>query len=147
MENSEPKKLTRSVKDRIIAGVCGGMAEYLEIDPIVIRILFIILFFAGGSSLLAYIILWIVIPESVEKNTKQESAQKNESKEADQSQRVDIMATESEHRSRSVFGLIIILIGIIFLLDSFKLFAITYWFRLWPVFLIVLGAALLFKRR
>jgi phage shock protein C len=56
------KKLTRS-KDKKIAGVCGGLANYFDIDPTIVRILFLIVFFAGGASLLAYLIMWIVMPE------------------------------------------------------------------------------------
>lgn len=54
------KKLYRSRNNRWIAGVCGGIAEYFNIDPIVVRILAILVFHIG---LLAYILLWIIIPE------------------------------------------------------------------------------------
>ena len=49
-------------QDRVIAGVCHGLGDYFEIDPVVIRILFIILTVAGGAGILAYLILWIVMP-------------------------------------------------------------------------------------
>jgi len=57
------KKLYRSKKNRMIAGVCGGIAEYFAIDPTVVRLGWVLLTFLGGSGLLAYIICWIVIPE------------------------------------------------------------------------------------
>ena len=62
--NQEPtyKKLYRSRKEKIIAGVCGGLAQYFGIDPSIVRIIFILLFFAGGAAFLAYIILWIIVP-------------------------------------------------------------------------------------
>lgn len=56
------KKLTRS-KDKKIAGVAAGLAEYFDIDPTIVRILFVVVFFAGGASLLAYLIMWIIMPE------------------------------------------------------------------------------------
>jgi phage shock protein C len=58
------KKLLRS-SNRILAGVCGGIAEYLNIDPTVIRVLYLVLsmFTVGFPGLLLYIILWIMIPE------------------------------------------------------------------------------------
>lgn len=57
------KKLYRSRADRRIAGVCGGLATYFNIDPTLIRLLFVLgLLFVGGT-LLAYIILMVVIPE------------------------------------------------------------------------------------
>ena len=56
------KKLYRSKKNRMIAGVCGGVGEYLNTDPTIIRVLWVIATF-WGIGLLAYIIAWIVIPE------------------------------------------------------------------------------------
>lgn len=46
----------------MIAGVCGGLANYFNIDPTIIRILFVVIAFAGGASLLAYLIMWIIVP-------------------------------------------------------------------------------------
>ena len=59
------KKLYRSRKNKIIAGVCGGVGEYFNIDPVLIRLVWGILFFIGGAGLLGYIIAWIIIPERV----------------------------------------------------------------------------------
>jgi phage shock protein C len=57
------KKLFRSRTNRIIAGICGGIGEYLGVDPTVIRLLWIIFIFAGGAGLLAYIVAYFIIPE------------------------------------------------------------------------------------
>ena len=46
----------------MVAGVCGGLANYFNIDPTIIRILFVLIAFAGGASLLAYLIMWIIVP-------------------------------------------------------------------------------------
>ena len=57
------KKLYRSLSDRQIAGICGGLAEYFNIDPTLVRLLFVLgLLFVGGTFW-AYLIMWIVIPE------------------------------------------------------------------------------------
>lgn len=56
------KKLYRSQKQKIVAGVCGGIAEYFGIDPVLIRLIWIVLIVFGGTGVLAYIIAWIVIP-------------------------------------------------------------------------------------
>jgi len=61
----EPKKLFRSRKDRILGGVCGGLGNYLNVDPVLVRVVWAILFFAAGVGLLAYILAWIIIPEEV----------------------------------------------------------------------------------
>lgn len=60
---AEPKKLYRSTTDKQIAGVCGGLGQYLEVDPTVIRLAFVALSLMGGPGIILYIILAIVIPE------------------------------------------------------------------------------------
>lgn len=57
------KKLTRSSSDKKIAGVCGGLALYFDIDPILVRVAFLIAFFMGSLGFWAYIIMWIAVPE------------------------------------------------------------------------------------
>lgn len=57
------KRLYRSRQERMISGVCGGIAEYFEMDPTLIRLIFVLLAMAGGPGLIAYIILAIIIPE------------------------------------------------------------------------------------
>lgn len=59
---TEPKRLYRS-KEKMVAGVCAGLADYFNVDPTIIRILFVVIAFAGGASLLAYLIMWIIVPE------------------------------------------------------------------------------------
>ena len=56
------KKLFRSRTDRKVAGVCGGISEYLEVDPTLIRLFWLIAIFCMGGGLLAYLIAWIIIP-------------------------------------------------------------------------------------
>ena len=58
------KRLTKSSADRKLAGVCGGIAEYFEIDPTIVRIAWVLFCCLGGSGLLAYIICAIVMPEA-----------------------------------------------------------------------------------
>lgn len=61
---SESRRLTRSRKHRIIAGVCGGVAEYLELDPTVVRVVYVVasIFSALFPGVLAYIILAFLMP-------------------------------------------------------------------------------------
>jgi len=59
------KKLYRSQNQRIVAGVCGGLGEYFEVDPVVIRLIWIIFIVFGGVGLLAYLLAWIIIPKPV----------------------------------------------------------------------------------
>lgn len=58
------KRLYRSKTDRKIAGICGGLAEYFDIDPVIPRIIFFILLLPGGlPGLVPYLILWLLIPQ------------------------------------------------------------------------------------
>lgn len=57
-----PKRLFRS-KEKMVGGVCAGLGNYFDIDPTIVRILFVVIAFAGGASLLAYLIMWIIVPE------------------------------------------------------------------------------------
>ena len=56
------KRLYRKRNDKIVAGVCSGLADYLNIDPSIVRIIFIILVFAGLQGILVYLILWLITP-------------------------------------------------------------------------------------
>ncbi len=65
------KRLFRSRTDRMIAGVCGGIAEYFNIDPVIVRVIFVILLLPGGlPGFIPYVILWVIVPEAptVDKN-------------------------------------------------------------------------------
>lgn len=58
------KRLCRSSSQKMIAGVCGGIAEYLGWDVTIVRLLWIVLTLAGGSGILIYLILWLVMPQN-----------------------------------------------------------------------------------
>ncbi|UCD07946.1 MAG: PspC domain-containing protein [Candidatus Aenigmatarchaeota archaeon] len=58
------KRLYRSGRERILGGVCGGIAEYLEVDPVLIRLIWVIVALAWGTGIIAYIIAWIIIPRN-----------------------------------------------------------------------------------
>lgn len=57
------KRLYRSTQDRMFAGVCGGIAEYLEVDPTLVRLVFVALTFLGGPGIVIYIVLMLIVPE------------------------------------------------------------------------------------
>lgn len=61
------KRLYRSSLDKQLGGVCGGVADYLDIDPSLVRIGAILLLFVGGTGFLAYLVAWLVIPLDTDK--------------------------------------------------------------------------------
>jgi phage shock protein C len=64
---SGPKRLMRSPADKKIAGVCGGFAEYFEVDPVVVRIVWLLLALFTGIGFIAYLVAWIVMPLAPER--------------------------------------------------------------------------------
>ena len=60
----EIKRLYRSGKDKILGGVCGGIGEYLGVDPVIIRILWVLAVLGWGIGILAYVIAWVIIPRN-----------------------------------------------------------------------------------
>lgn len=61
------QKLYRSQTEKMIAGVCGGLGEYLNLDPTIVRLIFVLLFFLGGHGILVYLVLWLVMPLEAQK--------------------------------------------------------------------------------
>lgn len=58
----ETRKLQRSTSNKMIAGVCAGIGKYFNLDPTIIRVLYVLMVFFAGFGILLYLILWLVIP-------------------------------------------------------------------------------------
>ena len=102
------KRLYRSRKNKVIAGVCGGIAEYFEVDPVLIRIIAILFLFTGGASLIAYIVGMIIMPKAPEEGrVPVEPAPTTEQ----QPENVGNIGT-------LIVGIILILFGVIFIGNS-----------------------------
>lgn len=171
------KRLYRSKKDRLIAGVCGGLAEYFNIDPVVVRLVFIAAIFVGGAGLVAYIVLAIVVPsadsvhnepvqtirENVEEiKTTAETfgrhveatfapADKTESHVKEPAKEAVTEKKETNPRAGMlIFGGILVGVGIIALFTNFGPFHWDWlfnWDYFWPAVLIVAGLLIIFIRK
>jgi phage shock protein PspC (stress-responsive transcriptional regulator) len=176
------KKIYRSRKDKMIGGVCGGLAEYFDIDSTLVRLALLLLFFARGTGLLLYIIAWIVIPEKPSENGKieynqnktdenveefsedsaidaeveavnvtndGESSEDNEPDNtqreigADQKQTGSYVVKDNKETRQQIFGIIMVCLGVFFLIENWLPF--FRWERYWPLLLVGLGIAILFK--
>lgn len=140
------KKLFRSETNRIIAGVAGGLGEYFDIDPNIIRLIFIVLVFFSGFGILLYILLWILIPSQSEVGDIPEDHIKknlNEIKGRAESFFSKVHKDKNHSDRRFWWGSIILLIGILFLLSNFRVFYFFDIFRLWPLILIIWGLSIL----
>lgn len=138
---STEKRLTRSKKDRVIAGICGGMGEYFNIDPLFIRIVFVLLGIYGAGVII-YIILWIVLPEEGDGTSAHDDSHKNIKEGANKmAQEIKEKITKESGDKRGsgnlILGLVILLIGLLFLAQNFiPGFEFA---KLWPILLIVIG--------
>ena len=146
----------------MIAGVCGGLGQYFNIDPTIIRIIFVLLIFANGIGILAYIIMAIVVPLEESKAAKPEEVIRENVEELKRSAEEvgrDIQSAfssgevkkrevgEPQHQPRYIVGIILVVIGILFLLGSFNLLWWLRWSYLWPVIIIAIGLVIVFGIR
>lgn len=124
MENVRPTpRLYRSSKDKVIAGVCGGLAQYFSLDPALIRLAFVVFALAGGASVLLYIVLWIAVPIG-------EGAP----------------GVTFGDRGHEMLATVLIAVGALWLLANLGAFTFIDWRFAWPLVLIAAGAALLVRR-
>jgi len=148
----EPKKFYRSQTDKVLAGVCGGLAEYFNIDVLLIRLLFLVLIIAAGGGLLAYIILWIITPEKPIDFSQFKNPSNMENKQSsyeepkvspEQPKNDPFRYPPQKHKDRGslIGGLVLITLGVLFLADQF--IPNVSFSDLWPVLLVVIGIGLL----
>ncbi|MFP4471412.1 MAG: PspC domain-containing protein [Bacteroidales bacterium] len=139
----QQKRLYRSRYDSVIAGISGGLGEYLNVDPLIIRILFVVLTIFGFGGLILYIILWIAIPLDPDftyhtyhhkKNIHMENQDPNT---GDDYTRKNYPEYKPKNDGNLIAGVILITLGAMFLVDRF-IPRIDFG-DLWPVLLIVAG--------
>lgn len=127
------KKLYRSREDKIIGGVCGGLAKYFDVDPTLIRILAVVSIFINGIGIIAYIIAWIIVPLEPSNSNRTEDVSDEE---------IRVLTTRDKvQRRRIAGGLILVVIGGVFLM-----YAYIPWFglrKLWPLILIAIGLVII----
>lgn len=155
----ETKKLRRSLQDSVIGGVSGGLGEYFGTDPVIFRILFVVLTFTGGGGILIYLLMWIFIPKAEkdfgayefkasDKQAKPDSDDAFEEAEmasepsSEQEQKpLDPQIVQRRKNGNLIGGTLLIMIGLFFLADDF--FPWLSWHYLWPAALIIAGLAII----
>ncbi len=142
------KRLYRSSRNRVLAGVCGGIGEYVGIDPVIVRIIAVVLVFWGGSGLLAYVLAAIIIPlEPTSAASAEASAATPEA--------ASVQAAPARPGQGLLFaGILLTVLGVMFLLRNLAFtFPGFYWFHryvwhnFWPGLLIALGLFLILRKR
>jgi len=135
---SGQRRLYRSASSRYVAGVCGGMAEYFNIDPMVVRVIWFFSVFFHGAGVLAYIAAWIIVPENPRAVTAPPQPR-------------------TQNSAQYILGIILIVLGVFFLAERFDWDFLVpwhwdrflpYWFNwgmLFSVVIILLGMMLIFR--
>jgi len=151
-------RLYRSATSRVFGGVAGGIAEYFDIDPIIIRMLFVVVAFAGGGGALVYLILWIAIPmrpiippvfnmgsgdpgnPPPPPGSAEPGTEPSQAFNAEPYPPYDYKP-ERSNRGGLIGGLVLITLGSIFLADRF--IPHVNFGDLWPIILVVIGGVLI----
>jgi phage shock protein C len=142
----EPKRLYRSRTDRMVSGVCGGLAQYFEIDVTLVRLVFLLLLVFGGGGFLIYIVLAIIVPEEGSPaGTPQEVMQNNVQDFADRAKELGqgfgSGSTAAGNRQGALLvGGVLVAVGLLFLVQNLLHINFS---QFWPLLLIVIGIALL----
>ncbi len=129
----QQSRLMRSETDKMLAGVCGGLAAYLGIDPVLVRLAFVLLLLASGIGLVIYVILWVIMPTEGGEHPEIRIFGDNAA---------DPAGTENRFSPAATMGIVLILLGGFLMLSQ--------WGRapgyIWPIILIGAGLFYLLRR-
>jgi phage shock protein C len=151
-------RLERSTTNRVIAGVCGGISEYLAVDATLVRVAFVVMAFFGGLGVLAYVVLLILMPQPGRPAPFTKPAASGTSTDITARVEGDSTATQAPtpvdpaaraveaERRRAAVGYLLIALGVVFLLSNVGAFRFVQWQLIWPVVLIGIGVLFLVQR-
>lgn len=141
------KQLYRSRNNRMIAGVAGGLSEYFNIEPTIVRILFLIGALANGGGVFIYILLIILVPEEPRTETTTTTVEGTNNEpigETEPQNRQPAPSSPESNNTRIFGGTILVLLGVLFLLNE-VVPALSFG-KLWPLLLVIIGGLLLFRK-
>jgi len=149
-----PTRLERSNANRVIAGVCGGIADYLQVDPTLVRVFFVIAtIMTAGIGILGYIVLLILMPLPGQPTPFVQKTVPADPSAASSDDKTTVITAppppsdpEAAERRRSAFGYFLVALGVVFLLSNLGAFRIVRWDVVWPLVFIAAGALLLAQR-
>lgn len=138
------RRLERSRTNRVIAGVCGGLGEYLDIDATFVRVAMVVLTFVGGVGILVYIVLLVLMPLPGESPMFGPSSGAGATGETTAA--AAVVDPGSTERRRNAVGILLVAVGGIFLLENLGVFRGLDWKYIWPLVIIALGVFLIAQR-
>jgi len=132
-------RLYKSRKNKVIAGVCGGIGEYFDVDPVLVRLIAVVFFFTGGAALIAYLLGMIIMPKQPLEGSAETS-------------QPPAQAESAGHAGSLIIGIILIVCGAHFLLRNIPFFHPYYWWFwdmgwhfFWPSILIAVGLLVILR--
>ena len=146
-------KLYRSRTDAMIAGVCGGLGQYLRIDPTFVRLFFLLLVLGNGIGVLIYFLLWIIVPleglsgDASLGDTVRTSSQEIADRTVAMGDELRQLVRHPNPRATLIFGSGLVLLGLLTLIQNLHL-PWLHWLdfgMIWPILLIIGGGALLIR--
>ena len=147
------KRLVRDTRHAAIGGVAAGFGEYLDVDPVLVRLAFVLLVFANGLGLLAYLICWLVMPrgEALQPAAGGTGTGLDALREAGDRIAAEVRnATPDAAQAQAVVGSFLVGGGAVLLAHNLGWLHWPYWLRfetLWPLILVALGVGLILKSR
>ena len=145
MASTQVKRLYRSKTDRVLGGVCGGIGEYFNTDPTLIRLLWVVFTLAWGAGILAYIIAWVIVPEK-----PVEAPPAAQPPTAPPTPPAPPLPTA---KVGVVLGVIIVVLGVILFLFTLEIIPWNFWWTwlswrrvvglFWPLLFILVGVLLI----
>ena len=157
-------RLERSTTNKVIAGVCGGIAEYLQVDPTLVRVFFVIAtVMTAGLGFLGYLVLLVMMPlpgkpapfvsnsapfvsNSAPDSTTQPTSSTMDTTRPTPPSVVQVEDPLTAERRRATFGYFLVALGVVFLLANVGAFRIVRWDLVWPLVFVGAGVLLLAQR-
>ena len=146
-------RLERSTTNKVIGGVCGGIADYLQVDPTLVRVFFVIsIFLTAGLAILGYLVLLVLMPLPGKPTpfVKEPGASASTEAGSTETALASAPATPPDpaaaERRRATFGYFMVALGVVFLLSNLGAFRIVRWDLVWPLVFIGAGVLLLAQR-
>jgi phage shock protein C len=148
------KKLYRSRDDRMIFGVCGGLAQYMNLDATLVRVFFVLLALLHGIGLIIYLILALVVPNDLDGQNFTILSDKTKEFGENIKEKAESFASEIRDAGvrgsgvRNIFGIIVVIIGFFLLLERLFPFVFDWidWSIIWPAVIILFGGYLILKK-
>jgi phage shock protein C len=147
-----PTRLERSTTNKVIAGVCGGLADYLQVDATLVRVIFVIAgFLTAGVAFLGYLVLVVLMPLPGRPTPFVSSTPPSGDPSADAAAGTATTVVtpsdpEAMERRRATFGYFLVALGVVFLLANVGAFRIVRWDLVWPLVIVGAGVLLLAQR-